>query len=272
MLGGKTKDRLPVYMTTARPDVAKEMGFVGSKVPCPYGPADGDEGLKKNVEFFKSWREKVGPDFPLMLDCYMALSVPYAIKLARELEPLGLKWMEEFLHPDDYVGYEEVRKALLGSKVMLTTGEHEYTRYGFRQLIESRCVDILQPDITWLGGITEARRVVALAASHDLLVIPHGSSVYSYHLQYAFGNCPLAEFINLSPKADKVVPYLGGLFPDEPLPKDGFIDIDDKPGFGVTLNKDMSFKRPYERSPEESAHQAKKNINRQMPDKAKMPF
>ena len=58
-----------------------------------------------------------------------------------------------------------------------------YTRYGFRQLIADRCVDILQPDITWLGGLTEARRITAMAAAYDILVIPHGSSVYSYHMQ-----------------------------------------------------------------------------------------
>ncbi len=77
-----------------------------------------------------------------------------------------------------------------------------FLRYGFRQLIEGKCADIIQPDITWMGGITEARRMVAMAASHDLNVIPHGSSVYSYHLQYAFVNCPLAEYINLSPKVN----------------------------------------------------------------------
>ena len=92
-------ERLPVYMTSSNPLNAKNMGFVGGKIPCPYGPADGDEGLRKNVEFFAGWREKVGPDFPLMLDCYMALSVPYAIKLAKKLEPYNLKWMEEFLPP-----------------------------------------------------------------------------------------------------------------------------------------------------------------------------
>ena len=69
-----------------------------------------------------------------------------------------------FLPPDDYSGYKEVKEALRGSGIMLTTAEHEYTRYGFRRLIEDRSVDIIQPDITWLGGITEARRVVALAA------------------------------------------------------------------------------------------------------------
>ena len=86
-------------MTTARPDLAKEMGFVGAKVPCPYGPSAGDAGFRKNVEFFAGWRAKVGPDFPLSLDCYMALTVPYAIKLGLALAPHGIKWMEEFLPP-----------------------------------------------------------------------------------------------------------------------------------------------------------------------------
>lgn len=71
---------------------------------------------------------------------------------------------------------------------MITTGEHEYTRYGFRQLLDKKCVDILQPDITWLGGLTEARRVVAMASAYDTMVIPHGSSVFSYHLQFAYLN------------------------------------------------------------------------------------
>lgn len=270
LLGGKTKDRLPVYSTTARPELAKELGFVGAKIPCRYGPADGDEGFRKNVAAFKEAREKVGPDFPLMLDCYMSLSVPYAIKLARALEPYNLKWMEEFLPPDDYEGYEEVKKALAGI-TMLTTAEHEYTRYGFRELIKRRVADILQPDITWLGGMTEARRVVAMAAAYDILVVPHGSSIYSYHLQYAFQNCPLAEFINLSPNADEITPYFGGLFPDEPLPKDGFIDLPDRPGFGITLNRDK-ISRPYVRPEEEHAKNYQANTTRQPTKVPKMPF
>jgi len=85
MLGGKVWERLPIYMTSSNPVNAKKLGFVGAKIPCPYGPSDGDEGLRKNVEFFKGWRKKVGPDYPLMLDCYMALTVPYSIKLAKAL-------------------------------------------------------------------------------------------------------------------------------------------------------------------------------------------
>ena len=271
LLGGKTKDRLPVYCTTGRPDIAKQLGFVGAKFPCAYGPSAGDEGLAKNVQIMREWRDKVGAEFPLMLDCYMALTVHYSIKLAQALEPLGLKWMEEFLPPDDYAGYRDVRAALSSCSVLLTSGEHEYTRYGFKQLIQSRCLNIIQPDITWLGGLTEARRVVAMAAAEDVMCIPHGSSVYSYHLQYAFVNCPLAEYINLSPKADAIVPYFGGLFPDEPLPKAGFIDLPDRPGFGVTLKRD-GLRRPYPRTEAESQRQAAANSNRALPNRAVMPF
>jgi len=271
MLGGKVWERLPVYMTSSNPLNAKNMGFVGGKIPCAYGPADGDIGLKKNVEFFKGWREKVGPDFPLMLDCYMSLTVPYAIKLAKALQPYNLKWMEEFLPPDDYDGYIQVKDALKDTGIMLTTAEHEYTRYGFKQLIQTRCVDIVQPDISWLGGMTEARRVVALAASFDVLVIPHGSSVYSYHLQYAFRNCPMSEFLNLTPKSDGIEPYFGGLFPDEPLPANGFIDLPDKPGFGVTLDR-TGLVRCHPREDSHSVEQGEMNKNPPRPTVAHMPF
>lgn len=271
LLGGKTKQRLPVYCTTARPDIAKELGFVGAKVTCPYGLSAGDEGFRKNVEFFKNWRDKVGPDFPLMLDCYMALTVPYSIKLAKALETYGLKWIEECLPPDNYIGYSDVHNSMRGSTVLLTTGEHEYSRYGFEQLISRGCVDILQPDITWLGGITEARRVCAMASPFDIMIIPHGSSVYSYHLQYAFQNCPVAEFIDVSPQADTISPYFGGLFLDEPLPADGFIDLPDRPGFGVTLCRD-TLRRPYQRTEEQSQEQADRNIKKAVVEKAHMPF
>merc|ERR1719238_1791247 len=89
---------------------------------------------------------------------------------------------------------------------------------------------------------------MAQAAASDVLVIPHGSSVYSYHLQFAFNNAPVGEFINLSPDGCSIKPYFGGLFPDEPLPKDGKITLEqiNKPGFGVTLDKN-GLQRPYPR-------------------------
>mmetsp|Transcript_6679 Transcript_6679/g.13959 ORF Transcript_6679/g.13959 Transcript_6679/m.13959 type:complete len:421 (-) Transcript_6679:126-1388(-) len=251
LLGGKTKERMPVYATTARPDHAQKLGFHGAKFPLPFGPAQGDEGMRKNIELVKKWREAVGPDFPLMIDCYMSLTVPYAKELARKCEPYNIKWIEECLIPDDYRGYAALKQAVQGS-TLVTTGEHEYTRYGFHQLLAHDCADVLQPDITWCGGITEARRIVALCSAYDIPVIPHGSSVYSYHLQICFPSCPLAEFLVMSPKGDEIVSYFGNLFKDEPVPKDGYVTLDaTKPGFGVTLNREaLNLQRPYKRGEE----------------------
>ena len=80
----------------------------------------------------------------------------------------------------------------------------------------------------------------------ETAIIPHGSGPYSYHLQIAFPSCPMAEFLMLAPNADVIQPLFGDLFIDEPLPKDGYIELDgSKYGFGVTLNPDLKLKRPY---------------------------
>jgi len=250
LLGGKSRDKLPVYATTARPDLAKEMGFHGAKFPLPYGPADGDAGMRANIERIKAVRAAVGPDYPIMIDCYMSLTPRYTIELARRIDrevPNGVKWIEEFLPPDEYDGYSEVKSKV--STTLLTTGEHEYTRYGFKTLLDKKCCDVLQPDITWCGGITEARRVVALASCYNIPVIPHGSSVYSFHMQIAFPSCPIAECLIMSAKADAIVPYFGNLFTDEPLAVNGYVTLPNKPGFGVTLNRaELSLRRPYARA------------------------
>ena len=102
LLGGKVRDELQFYATGPRPDLAKEMGFIGGKIPLVYGPADGEEGLRKNIEFAKEMREKVGPEFMLMWDCWMSLDLPYAKKLMEESAKLGFKWIEECFNPDDY--------------------------------------------------------------------------------------------------------------------------------------------------------------------------
>lgn len=246
LLGGKTKERLPVYATTPRADLAKYWGFHGVKIPCRYGPADGVEGLKRNVEAVAEAREQVGSNFPLRLDCYMSLTLPYAIELAKALQPYNLDWIEECLLPDDYDGCAAL-KAAVGHTCRVATGEHEYTRYGFRALIGRKCADILQPDINWVGGLTEARRIVAMAAAHDIPVIPHASGVFSYHLVYAFANCPSAEFLVMSQHADRLVPIFGDLFKHEPLPVDGYVYLTEEPGWGVELNDELELTRPYAR-------------------------
>ena len=249
LMGGRTKQRVPVYATTSRPDLAKDMGFHGAKVPLPYGPSEGDKGLHKNVEYFKDWREKVGSDFPLMLDCYMALDVEYAAKLAQRLAPYHLTWMEEPLMPDEYAGHAKLAKKLegLGCGSCFATGEHEYTLFGYQQLIDAG-VNLLQPDVMWMGGPTEFARVVALASAQAVAVVPHGCGVYGYYMAMAFSDINFAEFMMMSEKADTIEPNFGSMFKNEPLPDRGYIDLPRTPGFGLELNKEaLSLSRPYDR-------------------------
>lgn len=247
LIGGETKKEIPLYCTGPRPDIAKKLGFWGGKVPLPHSPGDGHEGLRENRDFLARHRAKVGDEFPLMVDCYMSLNVPYAIDLANSIRDLNINWLEECLHPDDFDGHRLLKERVPWMK--WTTGEHEYSRYGFRKLIESRSVDILQPDMMWLGGLTEAMRVAAMAAAYDIPVVPHGSGVYSYHYVMALPHSPFCEYLITSANAETVEPVFGGLFEGEVLPADGKVRPSDEPGFGMKLRKDgHNLKRPYAES------------------------
>ena len=235
MIGGAVRDEIELYCTGARPDLAKESGFIGGKMPIPHGPADRIEGLNANVDKFREMREKVGPNFHLMADCWMALDVPYAVDLAYALRELGVYWIEEALHPDDYDGYKLLKER--APWIRWTSGEHEYTRYGFRKLIESRSVDIIQPDVMWCGGLTELLRISAMAAAYDIPVVPHGSGPYSYHFVITQPHCPFCEYLNTSMDCQSFPPVFGDMFDNEPTQQNGKIKLNDNPGWGLTLNR-----------------------------------
>ena len=244
LIGGKTRDSLPLYCTGPRPDVAMAQGFWGGKVPLPHGPDDGPAGLKANVAFLAAHRDRVGPDFPLMIDCYMSLDVTYAVALAEAVRSLNVYWIEEPLSPDDIEGHRLLKQRCPTTR--WTTGEHEYTRYGFRQLIEGRAIDILQPDLMWMGGLTEALRVSAMAAAYDVPVVPHGSGAYSYHFVVSQPHIPFCEYVNVSADGTSIGPVFGGLFDGDEAPAEGRIQLSDAPGFGMTLNRDSaSLQRPF---------------------------
>lgn len=244
LLGGPVRDELQFYATGARPDLAKEMGFIGGKMPLQHGPAEGEEGLAKNIAKLADMRSKVGDDFWLMFDCWMSLDLNYATRLSHAAKEYGLKWLEEALPPDDYWGYAELRRSVPRG-MMVTTGEHEATRWGFRMLFEMGCADLVQPDVGWCGGITELIKISALADAHNVLVVPHGSSVYSYHFVVTRHNSPFAEFLMMAPKADEVVPMFNPLLLDEPVPVNGRMKVPETPGFGVRLNPECTLVRPY---------------------------
>ncbi|MGN7253431.1 L-rhamnonate dehydratase [Arthrobacter sp. SAFR-014] len=244
LLGGPVRDELTMYATGARPDVAKKLGFIGGKMPLHHGPAEGEEGLRKNLEMIRDMREKVGDDFWLMLDCWMSLDLDYATRLAHGAAEYGLKWIEEALPPDDYWGYAKLKKQV-PPKMLVTTGEHEATRWGFKLLLDMECADIIQPDVGWCGGITELTKISAMADANGALVIPHGSSVYSYHFVVTRTNSPFAEFLMMHPTAEEVVPMFSPMLLGEPVPVNGKLKVPETPGFGVELNPALEKLRPY---------------------------
>ena len=248
LLGGAVRDELTCYATGARPDLAQQMGFVGGKMPLHHGPHEGIDGpARQSRRNSPTMRERVGDDFWLMWDCWMSLDLDYAVRLATAAHEYGLKWLEEALLPDDYWGYRDLRRRVPAG-MLVSTGEHEATRYGFRMLLEMGCADILQPDVGWCGGITELIKISALADAYGALVVPHGSSVYSYHFVITRTNSPFAEFLMMAPEADEVVPMFTPLLVGEPVPVNGRIRLPETPGFGVELNPDIELVRPVGRA------------------------
>lgn len=198
LLGGETKPRIPAYCTGNDVEQHIEFGYKRLKLAIPHGPADGREGQRKNVELVKRTRELLGPDGDILLDCWMAWTERYTLEMAELLEPYRVYWMEECLQPHDYAGFGRLREQIKSTRIV--TGEHEYTRYGFRQLLEHRAAEIWQPDIHWCGGLTELRRIGALAAAYDIPVIPHGGGGRDgVHFIMATTNSPWAELFMPAP-------------------------------------------------------------------------
>ena len=145
LLGGETKQRIPCYCTGNDIEQHVQFGYKKLKLALPHGPADGREGIRKNVALVKRAREAVGSDGEIMMDCWMALTERYTLELAEAFEPYRVYWLEECLPPDDYEGFGRLREQIKSTRIV--TGEHVYTRYGFRQLLEHRAAEIWQPDI-----------------------------------------------------------------------------------------------------------------------------
>ena len=181
--------------------------------------------INEDVERVKVCRDAIGPDVRLMVDANNAYRHYEAIEFARKAEPYDLFWFEEPVQPDDYIGQREITRA---TSIPIAAGENEYTRYGFRDMIEHRAVDILQPDALVLGGITEFMKVVALAQAHDLDIAPHGSQYVHIHLVAAISNGLILEYYRST-----VDPMHGKIWEHDLDIRDGFVHTPNLPGMGL---------------------------------------
>jgi L-alanine-DL-glutamate epimerase-like enolase superfamily enzyme len=244
LLGGRTKRRIPVYASrlysqpldrlAAEAATYRDEGYTAMKLRFGWGPADGAAGMRHNVDLVRTVREVVGDAVDVMADAYMGWTLDYARRMIPLLEPYRLRWLEEPVIPDDLQGYVAL-KAM--GRIPIAGGEHAFTQYEIRDLLEQRAVDYVQIDTNRVGGISQARKIAALAESFAVPVVPHAGQMHNYHIVMASLNCPIAEYF---PPVDVEVgnELFWYIFDGEPAASDGAIDLsDDVPGLGLTIRE-----------------------------------
>ena len=237
LLGGYT-DKLPVYIAggyyeegKGLKELAQEMeenlamGVRAVKMKI------GGVPINEDVERVRVAREAVGPDVKLLVDANNAYRYYEAIEIARKIEKYDIFWFEEPVEPDDYRGHAMIMQA---TSIPVATGENEYTRYGFRDLIEHNAVAIVNADAQVLGGVTEFMKVAALTQAYDLPIAPHGKQDVHVHLVAAIPNGLIVEYY-----AGHTDPMWNRMFQETlTLTDDGFLMPPDRPGLGVELNRE----------------------------------
>ena len=210
MLGGQFRERVPVYgygMMLKRESTAdhiarfkdeaaaiKAMGFAATKMKVGLGARD-------DIKLAEAVRAGVGDDYRFMVDANHCYTVDDAMDVGLALDDLDAYWFEEPVAPEDHAGYRHLRSKI---KTRIAGGEAEFTRWGWRNLLDADCLDIAQPEVCALGGVTEYQKVMALAQSRFTQVVNHvwGSAI--------------AVATNLHLCA-AMAPLPGGLFPAEPM-------------------------------------------------------
>ena len=232
LLGGFS-DRVPAYIAGGYYEEGKGLKELAQEMEENLGLGAravkmkvGGVSIDQDVERIKTVRDTIGPDIKLLVDANNAYAAYEATELARKMEPYDIFWFEEPVAPDDYRGHAQVARSTI---IPIATGENEYTRYGFRDLIEHESAAIINGDAQILGGITEFMHVASLAAAHDLRVAPHGDQEVHIHLVAAIANGLILEFYR-----ESVDPLRGRIF-REPLTldKDGCVKVPDRPGLGM---------------------------------------
>ena len=245
LLGGNYRSRIKPYGSilfdepprlreTLLQTVAR--GFKAIKLGWrPFGRRD----RRTDEQLIQTARETVGPGVELMVDAggseqFWPHGYKWALQTAKMLANYDVVWFEEALPPDDLDGYVELRRH---SPVPIATGEVLTRRQSFRPFIERHAVDIIQPDATKCGGLTEAWRVGWLAYEHNILLVPHGWNTAvglaaDLHLTAALPVARYVEYLTPSPYLDELV--------TEPFRPDaeGYLNVPLKPGLGIQLNRD----------------------------------
>jgi D-galactarolactone cycloisomerase len=214
----------------------REQGFKGLKMKVGLG-------ITKDVEYVTAIRHAIGNDMELMIDSNHAYSLKEAALLARKVEPLEISWFEEPVSPEHYNCYKQLRD---NTHIPIAGGECEYLRYGFLQLFQNQAVDIAQPDIAAAGGLTEVKKIAALANTYGVEVVPHswGTGIALHAAMHLIANLDVipGRMFDSTPwmELDRTENKLRDVL-TEPFiqTENGYIQVPDTPGLGVDVNPDI---------------------------------
>lgn len=252
LLGGRVFDKIPAYASgffgkSGRPLTPEEcgeeaksyadQGFKGVKMKVGFGE-------KQDLLNLEAVRNALGPDLGIMVDANQSFSYHSVMKISRELAAFDLTFIEEPLPINDL---ESMAALTTSIEVPVAAGENYYTRYEFREVLQRRAVNIIQPDVIHAGGLTETARVVAMAESMNIPLAPHIHATVgvspAIHLLTAATNTLAAEYIT-SGGSYKLRRELCG---DTFLAEDGWIRATDEPGLGIHINEEV-FEKYYPKS------------------------
>jgi L-alanine-DL-glutamate epimerase-like enolase superfamily enzyme len=234
-----------MYANRARE--AAGMGFTALKfdldVPNPH-TLDTHSGtlthaeIKYMVSLVEAVREGVGDTVDIAFDLHWRYDVSDAQRLAYELEPYGLMWLEDPVPPENV---EAMRRVTRSTKTPISSGENYYMRYGFREVLEKGALDVIAPDLQKAGGLLEGRRIADLADAHYVAVAPHCISspvgtIASAHVAAAIPNFLALEWHGMSVPfwAEMVMGFDGAII------ENGFLRVPEGPGLGVELNEEVA--------------------------------
>jgi L-alanine-DL-glutamate epimerase-like enolase superfamily enzyme len=182
-------------------------------------------------------REAIGPYIDLAIDCHWNYSTRDVIKLAQELEPFKLMWLEDPTPPDNI---EALKRVTDNSPVPICSGENHYTRHGLRPMITTQAVDIVQPDVPKVGGLLEAKKIADLADIYYIPMAAHNVSSPFATMAACHACASMRNFIVLEFHGQDVTWWNDLVEGNQPLIQNGYITLPDKPGLGITLNEDVA--------------------------------
>jgi galactonate dehydratase len=255
LMGGAVRDRIKAYANgwytvertpaefhaAARRVIAK--GYRALKLD-PFGAGASEltpSEQRRAIELVEAVRDAIGPDNELLVEMHGRFTPATAISIARELEPYRPSWIEEPVPPENLKALAKVAARV---RIPVATGERIHVRHEFRELFELQAADIVQPDITTVGGLLESKKIAAWADAHYVLVAPHNvggpiSTAAALHLAACTTNFKIQEHFN-----DFAEAYVKESAPGNPEVVDGCFALPTKPGLGVTLDEDVVAEHP----------------------------